>query len=109
MIEENGLQIFEPGESPPPTRGLNDDIEVVSKFGFKVVEFDGKQMWQAAAEEDFRNSEAKRLDIKPEQVETRAICYQTGPKRCAGRCINIHLSCVLVYNPMGAYYYCVCR
>jgi hypothetical protein len=105
----NGLQVFEQGDQLPELpAGLTADLPVVSRFGFKIVQLDGKPVWEAATEEDFRNSEAQRLGIKPEDVVLTLSCYNTGPTSCGGGC-DTSATCTAVYHPSDGHYYCGCQ
>lgn len=107
MKSENGIQLFAKGDQLPPLpAGLTGDVPVTSRFGFKICEYDGKACWEAATEENFRESEAQRLAIESTAVTIPLRCQQTGPQDCVGVC---HLEvCSLAYNPEGRYYYCTC-
>lgn len=52
---------------PPFPKG-----EVIFPYGIKVVERDGKQIWQAASEQDYRTSVSEVKGIKPEDVDILA-------------------------------------
>lgn len=93
---------------PPPPGDLEffTTRDVVSPFGYKAVEIDGSWFWMPGTEDDYRKSEAERLEIAPSDVEVRFSCYQTGPKSCGGICQSGF--CRLMFNPAGAYYYCAC-
>ncbi len=109
MKEENGIQIFEKGDKLPDLpKGLRTDFEIVSIFGFKIVEIEDKIMWQACTEEDYREAESKRLNIPPEKVELSRVrgCRQIAPRKCQGDCWNGF--CVLAYNPFAQVYFCTC-
>ena len=112
MRERNSIQIIDEGEKLPDLpKGLKTDIEAISLFGFKIVEFEGKAMWQAGSEQDYRESEAKRLEISPDDVVIDTLCHQTGPTSCSGGCnpmVSPPRTCRLLYNPTGHYYYCSC-
>jgi len=106
MEKQNGVEIFKNGEQPPIPEGLKTDFEVISRFGFKIVNFEGRLVWKAATEEDYRSSEAKRLNIAPTDVEPKDYdCNQIGPRQCSGTCQGTHpkLWCSLVYNPEEKY------
>lgn len=51
---------------PPPPK------DVIFPYGIKVVEIDGKKMWQAASEQDYRNTVSEVSGIKPEDVDVLA-------------------------------------
>lgn len=107
MKTMNGLQVFEANDQLPALpAGLSDQLPVVSRFGFKIGQVDGRPAWEAATEEDYRNAEAQRLDVKPEDVTLS--CYNTGPRSCGGSCIT-SASCRLVYDPASGIYYCGCN
>jgi hypothetical protein len=109
MKEMNGFQLFEQDEQRPELpAGLTADLSVVSRFGFKIGQLDGKPVWEAATEEDYRNAEARRLSVNPEDVQIALECVQTGPFSCAGNCYDGF--CKLIYSPTstGDYYYCAC-
>ena len=115
MREQNGIRIFEEGdELPDLPAGLSVD-RVLSPFGYKIVKVDNKPMWMVATEQDYRESEAKRLGISPDEVEVKAFsgepgerwCANSGPSHCTGSCPSPQ-SCSLLYNPNTQIYYCRC-
>lgn len=106
------IMVFSPGDKLPD---LPDNLTEFSvpglraRFGFKI-ETDGMEhYWVPASETDFRNSEAERLGIKPEDVNTATFyCNQTGPTDCSGFCHPGSGDCKLLYNSREKYYYCAC-
>jgi len=109
MENINGILVFNKGdELPELPEGLRTDFKIVSLFGFKIVEIDGEKLWQAGTEEDYLESESKRLDLPLEEVKKRkrVSCYNTAPMQCAGMCGTGW--CKLAYNPVASYYYCNC-
>ncbi|MFC2140935.1 hypothetical protein ACFLQP_01380 [Acidobacteriota bacterium] len=114
MKDMNGIQVFDDGETPEIPEGLSTNFEVLSPFGFKIVEHEGKKMWKVGTEEDYREAEAKRLGKSPEEItiDATASCHSSGPKSCGGNCYNWPkpgTRCTLCYNPTGQYYYCACK
>lgn len=117
MKEQNGIQIYDQGEKPSIPEGLETNFEVISLFGFKVVEVNGKKMWQTASEEDYRNCEAQRLGIAAADVRVDprrcqgGSCCQTGPMTCSGSCSGGWpvMECCLAVHPIHPMYYCTCK
>ena len=117
MREQNGILIFEEGDELPDLPvGLSVDIKgVLSPFGYKIVTVDNKPMWIVATVQDYRESEAKRLGISPDEVEVKAFsgepgerwCANSGPSHCTGSCSH-PAHCALLYNPNTQIYYCAC-
>jgi len=108
MKDMNGVQVFDDGETPESPVDSGADFEVLSTFGFKVVEHKGKKMWKVGTEKDYREAEAKRLGISPEKVSIDTVCHQTAPMSCSGECSVVPRSCTLCFNPTSGYYYCTC-
>ena len=111
MREQNGVRIFEAGEKAPAPKGLRTDFEVSSPFGFKIIEIDGRLMWAAASEGDYRKTIAQLHGISPDQVtvETRADpCRNASPTTCTGICWAQGVFCTLIYQPFTQHYVCVC-
>lgn len=103
------IQILKSGDKLPDLpRGVNyDDREYAeSKYGFKIVYAGGSPRWQEATESDFRNSEAGRLGVSPDNVPTNTACHSASPGRCGGSCLG--MDCTRVYNPQDHYHYCTC-
>lgn len=108
MIEMNGCKVFEENdELPELSDGLSDKVRVMSRYGFKINDQKGPPTWEAATEADYRDSEAKRLGIAPEDVKSASSCFQVGPRLCSGSCAGAG-HCRLVYSPVQRYYYCAC-
>ncbi len=110
-FEQNGVFVYDsPEKLPPIPDGLPDNIRVISKFGFKVAIIGGQVYWELASEEDFLESESKRLEINKEQVILPTDCYNTGPSSCnAIACNHQYLHwCRSIYNPDTKHYYCSC-
>jgi len=109
MKIQNGIHVYEANDILPPLpEGLLDDIPVISKFGFKIINMDGRFYFKAATKEDFIKSETQRLGITPEEVTINESCYSKG-RSCSLGCPN-----PLFCNPMNApssiepYWYCQC-
>lgn len=92
---------------PPFPKG-----DVIFPYGMKVVERDGKQIWQAASEQDYRESIAEIKGIKPEDVGAVPGCHLVmqgnGNPRCivdAGACPG---GCVPRMN-IHRHWFCLCR
>ncbi|MEZ5961102.1 MAG: hypothetical protein R3C30_11845 [Hyphomonadaceae bacterium] len=105
------IKIFEPGDTLPQ---LPSELETFSfedndaRFGLKAVEENGQWKWVPATEEEFRDAEAERLGVSPNDVVMYSSCYQTGPRSCSlGGCWSGGM-CRLVYNSAGNHYYCAC-
>lgn len=102
---------YKQGDVPPAPPGDLQSFTGPSlrvRFGFKAVEDEGKWFWEPATENDFRKSEAERLNIREEDVHVEDSCHSTGPQSCSGFCGMSGGICSLVYNPSGHYYYCAC-
>jgi len=108
FTDMNGVRVYKKGKKPPTPKGLKADFEVISPFGFKVIERDGKPMWAVGSEQDYRASEAKRLGINAADVNVRpGSCYNTGPMTCSFGCSGTYF-CKPVLNPKDQHYYCKC-
>lgn len=115
MREQNGVQIFENDEEVPTPNGLRKDFALYSRFGFKIVEVNRRPMWAAATEEDYRNTVAQLLGIKPDEVRVDKDdkdegigCANVSPTRCRGGCGGAPLRCTLVFSPAFGAFVCVC-
>lgn len=119
FVDQNGIHIYkDPKKAPIPMDAPSADFQVISLYGYKLVEVTDKKTdkkkkyWMAGTETDYRAAEAKRLKIKPEDVKPRKeqeildSCHQTGPQSCSGFCTSGF--CSLAYNPSGHFYYCGC-
>lgn len=100
----DGWQVFEANDKLPALpAGLADQLSAASRFGFKVSQVDGKPVWEAVTEQDYRNAQARRLGVKPEDVTPD--CDSAGPRSCEGSCTT-PASCRLVYDRASGIYYC---
>ena len=116
MREENGIQMFEEGELPAFPEGLDTDFNVLSRFGFKVVEDDGQSIWEAATEADFRRVVGQLLGILPSEVEieedkgngTRS-CRSKGVGCNNGDCSGTAKCGGPKWDAVGQVIFCYCR
>lgn len=109
MKLQNGVHVFEPGETPTLPPGLSSESELKSSFGFKIATGPHGPRWEVATEEDLRRSEGKRLDMDLAKVDIRGGCDQIGPTQCSqqdGFCWAS--KCKLLFNPDTQHYYCRC-
>jgi hypothetical protein len=105
-----GYEKFEdiPGykDLPPFPKG-----EVIFPYGMKIVEIDGKQIWQAASEQDYRTSVSEVKGIKPEDVDIQdKICVVVLPKNGDPFCRQ-NKPCpngCAIFNRNG-HWFCFCR
>jgi peroxiredoxin len=115
---QNGILVFETGIPQKKDDEPDASFQVISRFGFKVVTTETasgkkKNLWMAATEDDYRQSEAKRLGIKPEEAKLSCFdivggCYQTGPLSFSPFCPPGQGGCKVVYNPRTRHYYYTC-
>lgn len=111
MFEINGVQMFEDGEDHQIPKGIINVMSGTSLYGYRVVESPMGLMWVDATEEDYRRSEAKRLNIAPSAVVLPAYgdCGGTYPN-CQGGCYaGSAPNCYAAKNPSGGHYYCGCH
>ena len=109
MKEQNGIKLFEKTDTLPELpEGLTYDIPIISTFGFKIVEVDGKPFWQAATEDDFRAAESKRLGKAIPSTQPMLACPGTQPGSCGYSCPVNAGFCNRYYDEIGHYYYCAC-
>jgi hypothetical protein len=104
----NGIHVYEKDEEISIPEGVPREFPVVSRFGFKLVKLDGRNYWQPGSEDEFRESEAERLGIKPGEVKVPAItdgCRNLGLS-CFGPCSFGW--CHPLFNPKKGLYYCGC-
>ena len=108
MRLENGIHVYGPDEEVPVPDGLDPDVEVVSEYGFKVVEIAGRKMWKAGTEEDYRATESIRLNIQRHEVDRSRSrdCWSPSPTQCYGHCLGGF--CQWVYDPATQLRYCQC-
>jgi hypothetical protein len=112
----NGILVYPKGDKGPLPEGIKEGLPIVSQFGFKIATIEDKdrksiQVWVPGTEKDFREAEAKRLGIKPEDVKVSNSCSLVGPNGpCAGYCESGGSSRV-AYNGASYYhyYYCYCE
>ena len=112
----NGIHVYENGETPDLPKGLSSDFNVISPFGFKIIEIDGEKVWAAGTEAEYRESVGKRMGIAPEDVDLggrgkddpKTYCHNTGPYSCSGSCNEAGNFCKLNYNPSNGLNYCEC-
>jgi hypothetical protein len=108
MKVQNGIDVFEKGDPLPPVpSGLNCDVPVISRFGFKIAHVAGRAFWEAASEADYRKCEAERLGIDAKDVSLPALdgCRSVGGV-CSGACGFGF--CHLLRDPTSGYRYCGC-
>lgn len=100
----NGWEVFEENDQLPSLpASLIYQLSAASRFGLKIRQVDGKPVWEAVTEQDYRNSEAQRLGVKPEDIALS--CNNTEPCLCVNSCIT-SASCRLVYYRTSGIYYC---
>lgn len=78
------------------------------RFPYGVIEAvqDGKSVLVAATEQDFRRSEANRLNIKESEVTIAGSCFMNGFGECVGSCEQFGWKCVTRQN--DGHKYCAC-
>ncbi len=115
MEVQNGITIFQDGDQLPPLpEGLTDlhFSSLLSPYGFRIVEVNGKPYWVPGTEQDYRESEAKRLNIPPDAVIAKTLsglyCGSDGTRNCLGACGIRNHRCTLTHNIEKDYYYCMC-
>jgi hypothetical protein len=113
MKEVNGLHVYFKGEQPPTPEGAPALPQVVSLFGFKLVELDGESIWMAASRQDYIDSESRRLGGKRDEAENMATHKESAVDSCRslgfgciGKCTR--WSCTYVYSPFTRHTYCTC-
>jgi hypothetical protein len=110
-MSQNGVLVYPPGSPvhlPPDYPELPRNV--ASRFGFKLITITQKngdqvRVWAAALEQDYRNLEAKRLGINPEEVVINYSEDFTGDchffnQVCTGTCPN-GLECQAVFDRAG--------
>lgn len=88
----------------PPGFDLDafDALKIVSTYGWKIVEIDGKKRVAAASEADYRAAigEMQRMGHLPQPGTG---CQSYGPLGCSGS-----PCCRLWFNPNTNLWYCTC-
>lgn len=109
MEIQNGIEVYDLNyERPPIPHGLSTDFQVLSPYGFKIIDFGGKPMWAVSTEEDYIQVEAQCLGIPTRNVSAKdRTCACINVAECIGQCSSGH-SCKLFYDPAGHRYYCAC-
>jgi len=109
MKNVNGLLIFENDENLPTIKGVEIPKSTEkSKFGFKIKASEGKLIWEAADEVDYREAEAIRLGIKKDDIKIDdQMCHADSPYSCTGPCYYGGF-CKPVYRLETLYIYCAC-
>ncbi len=107
MKNVNGITVYERGEEIPEVDAILEFHQKESKFGYILIENDGKLSWKAATEDDYRTAESIKLGIKKETVKISISCYNTDPTHCSPFCAGPGF-CSLHYYPQGRHYYCSC-
>jgi hypothetical protein len=104
FTEQNGYKLYPPGSKLD--LGLEKDIEVKSRYGFKIIQHDGKKLLVVATKKEWTECEAKRLGMTVEQFEktepTRGcwlVSDGNGKYHCAGES-----GCVLAETPQHVWY-----
>jgi hypothetical protein len=117
MVDMNGVIVGDKGEVQQLPEGYPPFPSNGSIWGIKVVVIEGEKRWEPATEEDFINSEMKRLGAPRETVLEHATlrnsltnpCHRTGTASCEGECPNPNTFCAYSWNPGPGHSYCVCR
>jgi hypothetical protein len=108
MKFENGIITYKPHEIPQFLRFIEDAPGLKpSRFGCKIAVHEGRLRWEAATEDDYRESESKRLGIKKADVtEPADSCALAGHALCIGGC---EISGGLCDLRGGIDHYCGCE
>lgn len=108
MREQNGILIFDSSDEKPTNLQVSARSQILSKYGFIVDTVDGKTVWVAATETDYRDSEARRLGIRPEDVNITAHrCRMDELGACWGDC-GLGTRCKESYDRVSRLHRCVC-
>lgn len=104
---KKGPKIILPDGWPPLPKN------VVSIFGFKLIELEGKKMWQAATELDFRESlsrkgiTGRKLNAAVKLKYIRGGCSLSGGQ-CSGNCPGVLGICASDIDSFGHVVFCYC-
>lgn len=80
-VYEKGEKVFFETEMPPIPEYM------YSKFGWKIIEIDGKNYWAPMEEEEYIHIVAKYLGISPSEVDLNLVhCGTMGDNGCFGDC-----------------------
>jgi hypothetical protein len=103
-VKHNGLDVYLDHGSIPqdrvPPKGISE-----SKFGY--VRDPATGTWKAATEAIWRESEAMRLGVRPEEVPSEFVCYMVPGGHCNGSCHGGYL-CLAYWNPGRNHANCGC-
>ncbi len=105
MKMQNGVHIYATGEEPDYEVPL-ESMEG-SKFGYKLIGAGIDAHWVPAAEEDYRASESRRLEIATADVDLNRLCKANG-RFCDFSSCGPGSACNLVFDPKSKTSYCVC-
>jgi hypothetical protein len=109
MKEKNIIRIIEDGGYVPELPdGLEHITNVISPFGFKIVNIDNKYFWEVLSEDEYRDSEARRLGILKSDVDIHLTCQSHGSSSCSGTCNVGEGRCKRFHDPYLDRYYCAC-
>ncbi|WP_427501804.1 hypothetical protein ACQE3E_23495 (plasmid) [Methylomonas sp. MED-D] len=92
-----------------------DLLDIPEKFhapyGFKLVEIEGKKLWQPGTFEDYSVAVAKMKGIDVSEVEQKrpSDCHNSSPTRCAGGCGQFGSCLAYILQPGQTYLYCHCE
>jgi hypothetical protein len=114
MKIQNGIHLFDSNDVPPKVDATFEGEQTPSRFGYLTVQSGDELIWRLATENDFRKSEATRLQIKPQEViinfNDPQPCVMDRPNVCSNSfCGSGHGFCTLTFNPNTNHYYCLCR
>lgn len=86
-IVVNGVEVYKKGESPKFSEEVPTFSDtMISKYGWKIVDFHKRKCWEAMDELEYREMVGKLLKIDPSEVDiTRLGCRNAGGS-CFGDC-----------------------
>lgn len=110
MRTQRGVTIYGPDEQPQLPDGMPGIPDhIMSRFGWKIVEHEGKRYWAAGSREDYQQAMAQYHGMNPMQTAYKdPECYLVG---MVGFCLNMG-DCPGLCQLLGIgnnYYWCMCE